>query len=78
MLKKIMMVIVMIGTMAACVGCGEEPKKEADDPNDGFVTINESFKEITFTENIETENIEWENVITENVITWENVERNEW
>lgn len=77
MLKKIMMVIVIIGTMAACVGCGES-KKEVEDPNDGFVTVNESFKEITFTENIETENVEWENVITEDVITWENVERNEW
>ena len=62
MAKKIMMLIVTIAAMVVCVGCGE-PKKEVD-TNDGFVTINESFKEITFTENIETEN-----VITEDVIT---------
>ena len=51
-MKKIMMVIVMIvmATFVGC-GCGEEPRKEVNNTNDGFVT---------FEENVEIENVEIE------------------
>lgn len=63
--------VVAMATFTACDD-GEEPKKNRNDSNDGFVTIDEAWDD-GWTEHTETDTI-----ITENEITWDNVPMQTW
>lgn len=74
MTKKIIFIMMALLTMATMTSCKEEPKKTTEDPNDGFVTINESWNDGWSGSNVKTwddvdEELENEHILTERIIT---------
>lgn len=78
-MKKLFVMVAAVVAMATFTACddGDEPKKNRNDSNDGFVTIDEAWDD-GWTEHTETETIITEKVITENKITWDNVPMQTW
>ena len=73
MTKKIIFTMMAILTMMATTSCKGE-QKTTEDPNDGFVTINESWNDGWSGSNVQTwddvdEQILTEQIITEQIIT---------
>lgn len=73
MTKKIIFTMMALLTMATMTSCKEEPKK-TEDPNDGFVTINESWDDGWSGSNVKTwddvdKELENEHILTERIIT---------
>lgn len=73
MTKKIIFTMMALLTMATMTSCKEE-QKTTEDPNDGFVTINESWNDGWSGSNVQTwddvdEQIEEEHILTERIIT---------
>ena len=73
MTKKIIITMMAILTTMATTSCKGE-QKTTEDPNDGFVTINESWNDGWSGSNVKTwddvdEQIEEEHILTERIIT---------
>lgn len=73
MTKKIIFTMMALLTMTTMTSCKEEPKK-TEDPNDGFVTINEAWNDGWSGSNVKTwgdvdEELENEHILTERIIT---------
>lgn len=76
-MRKFIFMMIITSMVIMTVGCKEESRRTDEDPNDGFVTINESWNDgwgSTITEQVITENIITEKTVVEwgdNCQTWD-------
>ena len=76
-MRKFIFMMIITSMVIMTVGCKEESRRTDEDPNDGFVTINESWNDgwgSTITEQVIIENIITEKTVVEwgdNCQTWD-------